>query len=80
MRNSVRIKILVIICLGTAYTPSTLAQKGSKDFAQIEKILFQQEQDWNNGDIDAFMKAYWNTEELQFGGANGITKRMATNT
>ena len=51
-----------------------LAQEKEKDFEQIRKILFQQEADWNRGDIDAFMKAYWKSEELQFGGANGITR------
>ncbi len=68
------IRILFIVCLSMAYSTETLAQKDSKDFEQIKKILFQQEEDWNKGDIDAFMKAYWNSEELQFGGANGITK------
>ena len=74
MSNFVKIKILLIICLVLGYTTTTLAQKDSKNFDQIKKILFQQEQDWNDGDIDAFMKAYWKSEELQFGGANGITK------
>ncbi len=73
MSNFVQIKILLIICLAAAYSIPTLAQKDSKNFDQIKMILFQQEQDWNDGDIDAFMKAYWNSEELQFGGANGIT-------
>jgi lysophospholipase L1-like esterase/ketosteroid isomerase-like protein len=51
-----------------------LSQDDSADFDQIKKIFYQQEEDWNKGDIDAFMEAYWNSEELQFGGANGITK------
>lgn len=53
---------------------SMLAPGDSADFDQIKEIFYQQENDWNKGDIDAFMKAYWNSEELQFGGANGITK------
>ena len=74
MRNFVSIKILIITCLALGCSKGTLAQKNSRDFEQIRKILFQQEQDWNDGDIDAFMNAYWKSEELQFGGANGITK------
>jgi ketosteroid isomerase-like protein len=80
MRTLGSIKILFLMCLAFAYSTETLAQKDTKDtkdtkdFAQIKKILFQQEEDWNKGDIDAFMTAYWNSEELQFGGANGITK------
>lgn len=53
---------------------SIAAQSDSVEFRIISDILFQQEEDWNNGDIDAFMDAYWKSEELQFGGANGITK------
>lgn len=50
------------------------AKGDSSDFDQIKKIFYQQEEDWNKGDIDAFMKAYWNSDNLQFGGASGITK------
>lgn len=50
------------------------AQEVNTDFEQIKKIFYQQEEDWNRGDIDAFMEAYWKSEELQFGGANGITR------
>jgi len=74
MRISESIKIIFLICLSLVYSTETMAQKGSKDFKQIKKILFQQQEAWNIGDIDAFMTAYWNSEELQFGGANGITK------
>lgn len=49
-------------------------QNDSADFQQIKKIFYQQEEDWNKGDIDAFMQAYWHSEDLQFGGANGLTR------
>ena len=64
---------MLMISLLLCSTP-VLAQDSNKDFEQIRKIFFQQEDDWNRGDIDAFMKAYWKSENLQFGGANGITK------
>jgi len=51
-----------------------LAQDQNKDFEMIKKIFFRQQEDWNRGDIDAFMEAYWNSDELQFGGARGITR------
>jgi len=62
-----------MICL-LLFSTSVLAQDSNKDFEQIKKIFFQQEDDWNQGDLDAFMEAYWKSENLQFGGANGITK------
>ena len=67
-------KTLFIVCLILIIGQPAKGQEESKDYREIEKILFQQETDWNAGDIDAFMNAYWNSEELQFGGANGITK------
>ena len=31
-----------------------------------------QEKAWSNGDIDSFMKGYWNSDSLMFVGKNGI--------
>lgn len=59
--------IVIIAC-------SLSAQKADKDFTKIEKLLYSQQEDWNRGDIDAFMEVYWQSENLQFGGATGITK------
>jgi len=53
---------------------SILAQELNQDFEKIRKIFYQQQEDWNRGNIDAFMEAYWNSDELQFGGATGITR------
>ena len=64
------LSLLFLACCGA----SAFAQKGARDFDQIRKILYQQQQDWNNGNIDAFMDAYWHAEALQFGGASGITR------
>jgi mannan endo-1,4-beta-mannosidase len=66
------ITILFITYLLSCST-TILAQKQTDDMEEIRKIFFQQEEDWNNGDIDAFMEAYWNSGELQFGGGDGIT-------
>lgn len=49
-------------------------QTNSKQFEKIKTILYQQQADWNKGDIDAFMEAYWKSDQLQFGGATGITR------
>jgi mannan endo-1,4-beta-mannosidase len=65
--------LMQMICL-ISFSTLIQAQENNKDFEEIKKIFFQQEVDWNKGDIDSFMKAYWNSEELQFGGANGITR------
>ncbi|MHA4843064.1 YybH family protein [Flavitalea antarctica] len=50
---------------------SVSAQSG--DEAAIRKILTEQTESWNEGNIEAFMKGYWNSDSLMFIGSNGIT-------
>jgi len=41
---------------------------------QIVAILTEQQAAWNRGDLDSFMKSYWNSPELTFAGSSGITR------
>jgi ketosteroid isomerase-like protein len=41
---------------------------------EITTILDDQQAAWNRGDVDAFMKGYWNSPELTFAGSSGITR------
>ena len=41
------------------------------DSISIVTKLFKQQDDWNTGDLDAFMEAYLNTENLVFSGSSG---------
>jgi len=43
------------------------------DEMAIRKLLDDQIQAWNRGDIDSFMKTYWESDSLMFIGKNGIT-------
>lgn len=45
----------------------------AKDIEEIKKVLDRQNQDWNRGDIDAFMVGYWETDSLMFVGKSGVT-------
>ncbi len=63
--------LFILLLIGVA---DVSAQKKSRQLEKIKSILYQQQIDWNNGDIDAFMEAYWKSEDLQFGCANGITR------
>ena len=40
---------------------------------QIEKVMSKQEEDWSNGDIDAYMEGYWKSDSLKFISKNGVT-------
>lgn len=50
---------------------TTTAQ--NNDEQTIRNILKRQNADWNAGNIDAFMKGYWESDSLMFIGKNGIT-------
>ena len=40
---------------------------------KIEKILQAQDTYWNRGDIEGFMKTYWQDDSLMFIGKSGVT-------
>jgi ketosteroid isomerase-like protein len=42
--------------------------------AAILALLNEQQTAWNRGDVDGFMKGYWNSPELTFAGSSGITR------
>jgi hypothetical protein len=41
------------------------------DSLAIVKILYEQQEDWNRGDIDAFMQGYLKSDQLVFSGSSG---------
>jgi len=45
----------------------------SADEKQILETLKQQTISWNNGDLNEFMKGYWQNDSLMFIGSSGIT-------
>ena len=49
------------------------ASAQSADEKAIRQTLQEQTESWNKGDIDEFMKGYWNNDSLMFIGRNGVT-------
>lgn len=45
----------------------------SKDEKEIRNTLALQTDAWNRGDLDAFMKGYWESDSLMFIGSKGVT-------
>ncbi len=41
---------------------------------KITAVLTMQQTAWNQGDIPAFMKGYWNSPELTFSGSSGVSR------
>lgn len=60
----------LLILISIIFMVSCSEQVEEKD--AILKVMQQQEQDWNNGDIDRFMQGYWQSDSLMFIGKNGI--------
>ncbi len=52
---------------------STATHAQDKNSKAILALLDRQTQDWNKGDIDAFMKGYWENDSLMFIGKSGVT-------
>lgn len=52
---------------------SILAFSQSKDETAVRKVLGVQNDAWNRGDAEAFMKGYWESDSLMFVGKSGIT-------
>jgi hypothetical protein len=50
----------------------TLAQN-NKDEKEILQILDNQTKAWNRGDLDNFMKGYWENDSLMYIGKSGVT-------
>jgi len=44
-----------------------------EEAAAIEQVMRKQEAAWSEGDLEAFMEGYWNSEKLSFGGRKGFT-------
>jgi len=47
--------------------------QSNKATEAVKILLYQQMEDWNKGDIDAFMEGYWKSDKLQFIGSRGVT-------
>lgn len=69
-------KILSLFFLALIFAFPSTAQSDSqkaKIAADIRAVMDEQSSAWNRGDIDAFMKGYWNSEKLTFVSGDGVT-------
>lgn len=65
-------KIIYLICLSSMiFTTAGFAQ--STDEKEILGILDRQTQAWNRGDLESFMKGYWENDSLMYIGKAGVT-------
>ncbi|MCY7423163.1 MAG: nuclear transport factor 2 family protein [Chitinophagaceae bacterium] len=65
-------KIFMFICLATVFL-STKTYSQTPDEKMIREILHNQTVSWNEGNLEEFMKGYWNNDSLLFIGQKGPT-------
>jgi beta-aspartyl-peptidase (threonine type) len=66
--------LLVITLLATTHA---LAQSSGRDETaknDIRRVMNEQTSAWNRGDIEGFMRGYWNSPELKFVSGVNVTK------
>lgn len=62
---------LLILSILIGYSVVSPAQKNARQ--KILTLLDTQTQAWNRGDLEGFMKGYWENDSLRFIGKSGIT-------
>lgn len=65
-------KILLLACLLCLGTPF-FAQQNNADTRAIRKVMQDQQDAWNRGDLEGFMQGYWQSDSLRFIGSRGLT-------
>jgi uncharacterized protein (TIGR02246 family) len=71
------VRMCIALTLGLTFTTPTVRPQVAaqvKDRAAITQLIKDQQVNWNKGDIDAFVEAYWHSPDLTFSGAGGIER------
>lgn len=62
--------MMMLVAAGAAFAQS----REEKAKTAIRAVLDEQVAAWNKGDIDGFMKGYWNSPQMTFVSGNNVTK------
>ena len=66
-------KTICILLFLAAFSSVAAAQSSSKAEADILKVMDDQAAAWNRGDVDSFMRGYWNSNDLVFVSGDTVT-------
>lgn len=66
-------KLVIIFLFIAAVSISAVAQN-SKAESDIRAVMTEQAAAWNRGDIEGFMRGYWNSEKLAFISGNTVSR------
>lgn len=70
MKNLLLLFTIALLCAAAVSAQS----KNAKVSAEIRSVMDAQTAAWNAGDIDAFMRGYWNSPDLVFVSGDTVTK------
>ena len=62
--------LVVLLMLGACATAPPTPEDETQ---RIREVLTDQATAWNHGDIDGFMRGYWNSEQLRFASEDSVT-------
>ncbi len=63
--------IFLLLTFTTSFMP--VHAQSDKAINEVKALLHQQSEDWNKGNLEAFMQGYWKSDKLQFIGSRGVT-------
>jgi ketosteroid isomerase-like protein len=66
--------LFILIISASVLSVSFAQSKDEKAKNAIRQVMNEQAVAWNNGDIDGFMKGYWNSPEMTFVSGLNVTK------
>jgi ketosteroid isomerase-like protein len=72
--GAARIAFLIFCYALAPRSPGKPADPNDADRAAINAVLQAQQAAWNRGDVNTFLVGYWQSPELTFSGANGVSR------
>jgi len=70
MKNFFLVMLLIFGAVSAAFAQS----KDEKIKGEVRKVMDEQVAAWNRGDIEGFMKGYWNSPAMTFVSGDTVTK------
>jgi ketosteroid isomerase-like protein len=68
----------VIVFLFIAVFAMSAAAQNSRAESDIRAVMTAQAEAWNRGDIEGFMRGYWNSDKLAFISGNTVSRGWQT--
>jgi ketosteroid isomerase-like protein len=72
MKNLLFLFLLVLLTATGIFAQDN--KRDAKIASEIRQVMDAQTLAWNNGDIEGFMKGYWNSPDLVFVSGDNVTK------